>query len=137
MAAPCAPYIVRSPEAGFFPLTIAFAVGATGAVGAIQGGGKRAKEFLKTTPVVRTGVGVYDIFLKAGWLALLGYNATTTGTLDSTAGTYGKVTTDNVATSASPKVSVTYLRPDTGVAADPRSGDVAIVTLFLKGLKPD
>jgi hypothetical protein len=129
-------YLMKAPEAGTVPVVIQFAVGATGAVGAIQGSGKRAKEFRTATPVVRTGTGVYDIFLKAGWLACLGSRAETFGTLDSTAGTFGKVTTDN-STAAAPKVTVTFLRPDTGVAADPRQGDIAVVYLFLKNLKPD
>lgn len=136
MAAPTT-YRASAAEAGCTTLCIQFAVGATGAVGAIQGGGKRAKEFKAGTPVVRTGTGVYDIFLKQSWLALLGHDSECFGAVASTAGWKGKVTTNNVASTSAPKVTVTFLRQDTGVAADPSNGDIASVTLFLKALRPD
>jgi hypothetical protein len=135
-------YVAKSPEAGTQILSLQFAVGATGAVGAIQGpGGSRMKEFRRITtanpsPVVRTGAGVYDVFLRETWLALLDGWGHCIGAVASTAGTIGKVTTNSVGVSPSPKVTISFLRIDTGVAADPTNGDIAIITLILKHLKP-
>jgi hypothetical protein len=134
-------YPVRAPEAGTDILSIQFAVGATGAVGAIQGGGLRMKEFRRISvanpaPVVRTGAGIYDVFLREPWLALLGSNAEIFGAVVAAAGWRGKITTNSVTVTAAPKVTVTYLRQDTGVAADPSNGDIASIMLFLKKFKP-
>lgn len=135
-------YAVRAPEAGTDILCVQFLVGATGAVGAIQGtGSSRMKEFRRLSaanpsPVVRTGAGVYDVFLREPWLALLGSVSECFGPVAAAAGWKGKVTTNNAATAVAPKVTVTFLRQDTGVAADPSSGDIASITLFVKKWKP-
>lgn len=135
-------YIAKSPEAGTDILFISFAVGATGAVGAIQGvNGSRMKEFRRITaanssPVVRTGAGVYDVFLREPWLALLDARGSTVGAIATTAGTTAKCTTNNVTSASAPKVTMTFYRPDTGVAADPSNGDIATITLYLKKFKP-
>jgi hypothetical protein len=135
-------YIMKSPEAGVDMLNIQFAVGATGAVGAIQGpGGSRMKEFRRISaanpsPVVRTGVGTYDVFLREAWLALIDYDADTIGPVSPTTGREGKLVTNNVTSASAPKVTITYLRDDTGAAADPSNGDIAVITLYLKKFKP-
>lgn len=127
-------YKQDSAEAGATTLFIQFAVGATGAVGALVP--NRSKEFRKTTPVVRTGAGVYDIFLREPWLALLDQSVWCIGPVAPTAGTTGKVTTNNVSTAGAPKVTVTYYAPNGGAAADPSNGDTACVTLIVKRFKP-
>lgn len=135
-------YVVKAPEAGTDILNIQFLVGATGAVGAIQGvNGSRMKEFRRISvanpsPVVRTGVGTYDIFLREAWLALLDYDADTIGPVSATTGREGKLVTNSVTVASAPKITITYLRDDTGAAADPSSGDIAVITLLLKKFKP-
>jgi hypothetical protein len=136
MASPIV-YRQESAEAGDTTVTIQFAVGATGAVGAIQGGGKRAKEFRRATPVVRDSAGVYSIFLKEAWLALLGSRAEILAGVAyaATDGWDGRITTNSVSASP-PKVVVTFTRPDTGATTDPASGAIASVTLRLKRFSP-
>jgi hypothetical protein len=135
-------YMVKAPEAGTDLLYIQWAVGATGAVGAIQGqGGSRMKEFRRISaanplPVVRTGVGVYDIFLRETWLALLEAYGFTIGAIAAASGVYGKPTTNNVTSTTAPKVTMTFVRIDTGVAAEITNGDIACVKLALKKFKP-
>lgn len=126
----------ESAEAGTVTCCIQFAVGGGGAVGAIQGGGLRQKEFRRATPVVRTGAGVYDVFLREAWIGLLGSTAECFGPASATTGNKGKVTTNNVGTASAPKVTVTFVRDDTGAAADPANGDIASVTLVLKKNRP-
>jgi len=134
-------YVVRSPEAGTDTLYIQFLVGATGAVGAIQGvNGSRMKEFRRIStanpsPVVRTGVGTYQVFLREPWLALLDYDADTIGPVSATTGREGKLVTNSV-TTAPASVTITFLRDDTGAAADPSNGDIVCITLTLKKFKP-
>lgn len=134
-------YVVKSPEAGVDVLNIQWIVGATGAVGAIQGNGLRMKEFRRitaanATPVVRDGVGVYSVFLREAWLALLWGEGIVIGAVASASGTIGKITTNSVTVAAAPKVVVSFLRVDTGVAAEITNGDIASVTLMLKKWKP-
>ncbi|HEY6875554.1 MAG TPA: hypothetical protein VI384_04270 [Candidatus Dormibacteraeota bacterium] len=126
---------MHSPEAGLDVLCIQFAAGASGAVGAIQGGGKRNKEFRATTPLVRNSAGNYDVFLRQQWLALIASRGECFGAIATTAGTEMKVITNSV-TAAIPKVTVQFYRPDTGAAADPSNGDIVSITLFLKRLSP-
>lgn len=135
-------YIVKAPEAGVDVLNLQFAVGATGAVGAIQGvSGSRMKEFRRIStanpsPAVRTGAGVYDIFLREPWLAFIDGWGHCIGAISSTSGIFGKVTTNAATTPGTPKVTITFVRIDTGVAADPANGDIAVITLLLKKFKP-
>lgn len=135
-------YVTKAAEAGVDILCVQFAVGATGAVGAIQGtNSSRMKEFRRLSaanpsPVVRTGVGTYDVFLREAWLALIDYHAATIGAVSATTGREGKLVTNSVAVASAPKVTVTFLRDDTGAAADPTNGDIATITLHLKKWKP-
>src|SRR3954465_9541095 len=91
-----------SSEAGDTGLTIQFAVGATGAVGAIQGpGNSRQKEFRRATPILRISAGIYDIFLREAWLALLDCHGFVTGNgvaFAASDGWNGVLITDNVGT---------------------------------------
>jgi phage-related minor tail protein len=142
MASPMS-YQARSPEAGIQILSLQFLVGTTGAVGVIQGpGGSRMKEFRRITaanpsPVVRTGAGVYDVFLRETWLALIAGFGTCIGAVGATAGAAGKITSSITSVAVSPpKVTMTFIRIDTGVAADPQLNDVACITLILKNLRP-
>lgn len=107
---------------------ISFAVGATGAVGAVQQG----QEFRPTTPVVRVSAGVYDLFLAEAWAGLLpGEVINVRGTIAATDGIIGRVTTDNVATVAAPKVRIT-LTDDETAAAEVASGNSVHVRLVLQ-----
>ena len=131
-------YKADSTEAGDTALTITFAVGATGAVGAVTPS-TRTKEFKRTTPVVRQSAGVYDIFLRESWLGCLmcsGGIDWNSQAFDATAGSGVPQLIVNNVSSATPKVRVQFNRTDTGVAADPTNGVLATVRLHLKRFKP-
>lgn len=122
-------YNLKTPEAGQSVLVISFAVGATGAVGAFAPS-TRKKEFRITTPAVRTGVGVYDIFTREKWVDLLWYVANCNGAVSAVAGKTGHVTGDSLQ-AAAPKVTVAFVNA-AGAAADPANGDQVYITLALK-----
>ncbi len=121
---------VESGEKDSVLLHIQVAIGATGAVGAITDG----NEFLQqaSTPVTRNSAGVYTFKFAEGWGRLRMAVAHATGTLDSTAGTLGVCTTNTIANGpgGTSLLIVTMLRPDTGVAADPASGNVLSLTVI-------
>lgn len=134
-------YMVKAPEAGTDILFLQVAIGAAGAVGAIQGpGGSRMKEFRRITaanpsPVVHGTAGVYQVFLRETWLALLWGDGSCIGPTSATTGKEGDVTA-NAATTSPASVTFTYTRYDTGAPADPANGDIACFILLLKKFKP-
>jgi hypothetical protein len=124
-------YHKHSAVLGGVRLHLLYAVGATGAVGTVT----RSAEFRTTTPVVRVSAGVYDLFLAEAWEGLLEHNIRIRGTAVDGDGIHGRLTTDNVATVAAPKVRVTFY-DEGNTAADPKSGDLVEVSLEL-ATQPD
>lgn len=127
-------YEERSSEGGTVTAHLAFVVGVTGAVGALSPS-TRGKAFRVSTPVVRQGVGVYDYFLLDKSYDVLNVIANAVGPVSGTTGKEGQWTSTSV-TSSPPSVRITFVRQDTGAAADPAQNDIAVVTLFLKRKSP-
>lgn len=133
-------YVVKAPEAGTDLLFISWIVGAAGAVGAFAPT-TRFKEFRRVSaanpsPVVHGATGVYDIFLRETWIDTLAYLANCLGPIAATAGKIGHLTGEAAGNSPNPKVTITFTRQDTGVAAEPATGDQVYVMLALKKWKP-
>lgn len=106
-------------------LTIEWAVGATGTVGAIT----RGRGF--GTPS-RLGVGNFRVPLSEAWNALVDHNIkvidVTPGVAD---GTHPIVSVRTI-TGSTPLIEFFTYRVDTGAAADPRNGAFISVTLELQ-----
>lgn len=120
--APFAPYPEMSPVNGPMTFTLIFAVGATGAVGAVSGGRELG------TPV-RNGVGDYSIPLSNTAIALLGANAEAIGAHSTTDGKKSTIIANSVTSTSAPLVRFQFYQLGTGAAAEVANGNSVIVTI--------
>lgn len=127
MSAPVTPYEIAATYPGITLLTVEFVVGTSGAIGAVT----RGQEF--GTPVA-TGSGVYTFALSNIWGELLWADCQAVGALVTTTGVKSKLTTNNVASTSAPALAFTFMRPDTGAAADPSDGDVVKLVALVRRL---
>ena len=133
MANPMSIYTPTSPEQGVVDIYYEFNVtDASGTPGTVAAGTAAGGKEFGVTPVIRTGVGAYDILLREAWIRLLAADIFPVGPNSTTAGKDVEIVTDNVATVAAPKISILFTRRDTNAAADPANGDVVKIGLTLK-----
>jgi hypothetical protein len=125
MASPMAIYPEMSPDNGYVTCTVEFAVGATGAVGAITGGRELG------TPV-RNGVGDYSFPLTNTASRFGGGYAKAIGADSTTAGKESTIIANSVTSTSAPLVRFQFYRKDTGAAAEVANGDSIICVLRLK-----
>jgi hypothetical protein len=108
-------------------LTVEFVVGSSGSIGAVTRGDGFG------TPVA-TGSGVYTFALSQTWGELVGYQCEAVGALVTTTGVKTKLTTNSVASTSAPLVAFTFMRPDTGAAANPSDGNIVKCWLLVRQL---
>lgn len=112
-------------------LTLRVTIGATGAVGTYaQNWG------FGSTPLTRTGVGVYTVSL-ADWFpagTLMGYAVNTIqGTIAAGDGVAGIITAESYSTAGTaPTLTLTMIASNTGVAGEIRNGATLLLELAFK-----
>jgi hypothetical protein len=123
------PYKNQAAECGVKDLYLAFAVGASGAVGAFT----RRQGFTNGSPAaaVLGTTGVYTLNLDQRWQALMDAQGKIIGAVAVADGVQMEVTSVNL-NQAQPTVVVTWRRTDTGAAANPPNGSVCNIHLQLK-----
>jgi hypothetical protein len=121
-------YRNQAAECGVKDLYLAFAVGASGAVGAFA----RQQGFTRSPAAAVLGTtGVYTLNLDQRWQALLDASVKVIGAVAVADGVEAEITSVNL-NQAQPTVVITMRRTDTAAAANPPNGSTLIVHLQLK-----
>ena len=116
-------------EPGIERLYFEVAIGATGAIGAIN----KQRGLRSTTPFVRNSAGNYDIFLADGVVEIVDTHIDLVTATPTTAAQGNQVrVTARTPGGSTPKVTIQCVRTDTSAAADPASGDILYGYIAIK-----